>query len=383
MFLLAVFTWPAAAQEVQKEDTMDRIELCRKNYTALFGGEALTGTGTDPELMDILQKYIFGEVFAVGDLDLKTRELITCTVLSVMQTLPQLKAHAAAALTVGVTPVELREAVYQCAPFVGFPKTLNAVSVVNEVFRERGISLPLEAQGTVTEADRYRRGATIQHRLYGDKAGQKTTYVPGGVGGDVARLLTGFCFGDFYTRQGLDLKTRELLVFCMLTTLEADGLLRSHVSGNLELGNTPEILAAAVIQCMPYIGLPPAAKALDALKSADQLPKPVQASPSRDNKVRLSRITVDPERLAEYNVYLEEEIEASMRLEPGVLALYAVADKERPNEITILEIYADEAAYQTHIATPHFRKYKQGTLDMVQSLSLVDTRPLIPGLKIK
>ena len=134
---------------------------------------------------------------------------------------------------------------------------------------------------------------------------------------------------------------------------------------------------------MSYIGLPPAAKALDALKSADQLPKPVQASPSRDNKVRLSRITVDPERLAEYNVYLEEEIEASMRLEPGVLTLYAVADKERPNEITILEIYADEAAYQTHIATPHFRKYKQGTLDMVQSLSLVDTRPLIPGLKIK
>ena len=140
MFLLAVFTWPAVAQEVQKEDTMDRIELCRKNYTALFGGDALTGTGTDPELMDILQKYIFGEVFAVGDLDLKTRELITCTVLSVMQTLPQLKAHAAAALTAGVTPVELREAVYQCAPFVGFPKTLNAVSVVNEVFRERGIS---------------------------------------------------------------------------------------------------------------------------------------------------------------------------------------------------------------------------------------------------
>ena len=74
MFLLAVFTWPAVAQEVQKEDTMDRIELCRKNYTALFGGDALTGTGTDPELMDILQKYIFGEVFAVGDLDLKTRE---------------------------------------------------------------------------------------------------------------------------------------------------------------------------------------------------------------------------------------------------------------------------------------------------------------------
>ena len=66
--------------------------------------------------MDILQKFIFGEVFTVGNLDNKQRELITCTVLSVMQTLPQLKSHAAAALNVGVTPVELREAIYQCAP---------------------------------------------------------------------------------------------------------------------------------------------------------------------------------------------------------------------------------------------------------------------------
>ena len=111
--------------------------------------------------------------------------------------------------------------------------------------------------------------------------------------------------------------------------------------------------------------------------------RPVEPSAAENNMVRLSRIIIDPERLEEYNAYLKEEIEVSMRLEPGVLTLYAVADKERPNEITILEIYADEAAYQTHIGTPHFRKYKQGTLDMVQSLSLVDTRPLIPGLKIK
>lgn len=257
MFLLAVFTWPAAAQEVQKEDTMDRIELCRKNYTALFGGEALTGTGTDPELMDILQKYIFGEVFRCGRS--RPEDPRTDYLYGAFGDADPAPAQSPCSSSShgGCHARRTREAVYQCAPFVGFPKTLNAVSVVNEVFRERGISLPLEAQGTVTEADRYRRGATIQHRLYGDEAGQKTTYVPGGVGGDVARLLTGFCFGDFYTRQGLDLKTRELLVFCMLTTLEADGLLRSHVSGNLELGNTPEILAAAVIQCMPYIGCHP------------------------------------------------------------------------------------------------------------------------------
>ena len=102
-----------------------------------------------------------------------------------------------------------------------------------------------------------------------------------------------------------------------------------------------------------------------------------------ENMVRLSKITVDRERLAEYNAYLKEEIEASMRLEPGVLLLYAMAEKDHPNEVTILEIYADETAYKSHIETPHFQKYKQGTLDMVKHLELIDTIPLIPGLKMK
>lgn len=101
------------------------------------------------------------------------------------------------------------------------------------------------------------------------------------------------------------------------------------------------------------------------------------------NKVRLSMITVDFTRLGEYNVFLKEEIEASMHLEPDVLTLYAVSEKDNPNKLVILEIYADEEAYQKHIKTPHFLKYKKGTLDMVQSLELIDATPLIPGLKIK
>ena len=81
----------------------------------------------------------------------------------------------------------------------------------------------------------------------------------------------------------------------------------------------------------------------------------VEPSAAENNMVRLSRIIIDPERLEEYNAYLKEEIEVSMRLEPGVLVLYAVAEKERPNHVTILEIYADEAAYKSHIATTHSR----------------------------
>ena len=82
------------AAAVQNEDkNMTRTDICKKNYKTLFGGEALTPTGDDPEMMAILQKYIFGEVFTVGDLDIKTRELLTVTSLAVQQTLPQLKAH--------------------------------------------------------------------------------------------------------------------------------------------------------------------------------------------------------------------------------------------------------------------------------------------------
>ena len=102
-----------------------------------------------------------------------------------------------------------------------------------------------------------------------------------------------------------------------------------------------------------------------------------------NNLVRLSKIIVDPAQLDIYNTYLKEEIEASMLLEPGVLVLYATAEKKHPNKITILEIYANQEAYKSHIQTPHFQKYKQGTLKMVQDLELVDSNPLIPGLKIK
>lgn len=99
--------------------------------------------------------------------------------------------------------------------------------------------------------------------------------------------------------------------------------------------------------------------------------------------VRLSKITVDPGSMDEYNTLLKEEIETSMRLEPDVLALYATAEKDAPHKLTILEIYAGPAAYRSHLQTPHFRKYKQATLQMVKELELVDVKPLIPGMKIK
>ena len=126
---------------------MTRSDICKKNYEKLFNSDWNPNVGSDPEMMAILQKYIFGEVFTVGNLDMKMREMLTVTSLAVQQTLPQLKAHINAALNVGVTPLEVRESLYQCAPFIGFPKTLNAIGVMNEVFKERVLKPLLKWQG--------------------------------------------------------------------------------------------------------------------------------------------------------------------------------------------------------------------------------------------
>ena len=195
---------------------------------------------------------------------------------------------------------------------------------------------------------------------------------------DVARMLTDYFFGDIYTRGALDIGTRELLGYCILAAIGADSQLQSHYHGNIKAGNSPETVAAAIVQCLPYIGFPAAIKALKTIRQ-----EYTKTAAAGAKLVRLSKIVVDPARIDEYNAMLKEEIETSVAVEPGVLTLYAMAEKDAPNKIAILEIYADRDAYESHLKTPHFIKYKQGTLDMVKDLQLIDTNPLIPDMKIK
>lgn len=99
--------------------------------------------------------------------------------------------------------------------------------------------------------------------------------------------------------------------------------------------------------------------------------------------VRLAKLVIDSTQLDNYKALLKEGIETAVKVEPGVLTLYAVAEKSNPTHFTILEIYANEDAYKAHLLTPHFIKYKTGTKEMVKSLELVETVPLVPGMKIK
>lgn len=184
--------------------------------------------------------------------------------------MPQLGAHVGAALTIGVEPVAIREAVYQCAPFIGFPRTLNAIGTMNEVLRARGIALPLPAQGTTTEADRFARGQAAMAPLYGDGIRAAHQGLPEALRDAMPDFLVAHCFGDFYTRGGLTLAQRELLLLCLLAALgDVVPQLQAHGAGAMKAGNSRERLIAALIHSFPYIGLP---RALNAIRVLTQLP---------------------------------------------------------------------------------------------------------------
>jgi len=233
----------------------------------LFGA-APTSSPTDPELYEMLQNQIFDETFATGVLEDSDRELITVAVLAAMQTLPQLKAHTAAALNAGNQPLTVREAIYGCAPFIGYPKTLNAVAAFDEVLAGRGISLPLAEAQTVPYDARLKRGSDIQQPLYGDEIAVRLKGLPAPFDRFVAAQLTRACFGDYYTRQGLTLAQREMLAVCVLAALNAQGPIKAHLAGARRAGVTDRQLAAALVQALPYIGFPYALAALGQMAEA-------------------------------------------------------------------------------------------------------------------
>jgi 4-carboxymuconolactone decarboxylase len=252
-----------------KNERKSRIKRANETYEKLFQQAPSVSGSDDPELMTILQRFIFGEVFYTGNLSDTTRELITITVLAVNQTLPQLKAHTAAGLNIGVKPLQIREVVYQLALFIGYPKVLNALDTINSVFKSRGIKLPLENAATVQEDERFEKGKEQQYPLYGDRMKEAMKDLPAPFGETIPRMLTESGFGDFYTRNGLDIKTRELIIFCALATLGGtERQMASHAAGNLKVGNSKETLISAMLQCYPYIGFPRVSNAISIIKDA-------------------------------------------------------------------------------------------------------------------
>lgn len=167
------------------------------------------------------------------------------------------------ALDGGVTPVMIKEIVYQSAAYLGCGRMLPFLSRTNEIFSEKGIELPLPAQATTTLENRLEKGVEAQAEIFGEHMKEALK------AGHINRWLAANCFGDYYTRKGLTLAERELITFCFLAAQGGcEPQLTAHAKGNMNMGNDKDFLLSVVSQCLPYIGYPRSLNAIACVNKA-------------------------------------------------------------------------------------------------------------------
>lgn len=214
---------------------------------------------TDPEFMERFDAFAFQEVVNEPgqQLDDETRFMAILATLIGCQGMEEYKVMLPLALEQALTPIMVKEIVYQAVDYLGMGRVYPFLIATNEVMIEKGIKLPLEGQATTTMENRLEKGSQAQMDIFGE--GMKDFWK----GGHINRWLTANCFGDYYTRTGLDLKQREMITFCFLVAQGGcESQLTSHAVGNINLGNNKQFLIKVVSQCLPYIGYPRSLNAL-------------------------------------------------------------------------------------------------------------------------
>lgn len=217
----------------------------------------------DPEFHEIFENFAYDEVYQHSNLDEKGSVLVTLASLIACQSPKAFKKILLSAINKYITPEEVKELLYQSVPYVGFGRAHNFFGVVIKVFDKKGIEMPLENRSNTNAEDRYQKGREIQDRYFGVEMIQAMNdNAPEGQK-HFNTFLEGYCFGDFYTRDGLNDQQRELITFTFIATLGGcENQLRGHTQGNLSVGNDKEKLVSAVTVMLPYIGFPRSLNAL-------------------------------------------------------------------------------------------------------------------------
>ena len=244
-------------------------KTARKNHEALLPDHKSTLKNTDPELIEIFDNFAFDEVLSYGNLDTRTRLMIILGSLIASQTLSEYKVMLGGALNVGVTLIEIKEIVYQAVPYLGIAKVFDFIHATNEVLEGHEIQLPLEGQSTTSPDTRFEKGLAVQKSIFNEMIDTMYRESPTNQI-HIQRYLSANCFGDYYTRKGLDTKTRELLTFAILISLGgAEPQIKAHIRGNLNIGNDKQTLLSVITQLLPYIGYPRALNALRCLNDVE------------------------------------------------------------------------------------------------------------------
>ncbi len=220
----------------------------------------------DPEFHEIFKNFAYDEVLKYSTLTEKETVLVTLASLIACQSPKAFKKILLSALNKYITPEEIKELLYQSVPYVGFGRAHNFFGVVIKVFDKKGIELPLENRSNTTSENRHQKGREIQEKYFGsenikamnDNAPENQKHFN--------TFLEGYCFGDFYTRDGLTDQERELITFVFIATLGGcENQLRGHTQGNFSVGNDKEKLISAITVALPYIGFPRSLNALSIL----------------------------------------------------------------------------------------------------------------------
>ena len=222
---------------------------------------------TDPEYAEILERFMRDEAINGDEVRLPAKSHYLAVLAALMgcggteayrELLPE-------ALESGLSPVAVKEVVYQATDYLGYGRVLPFLRVTNEVLIAGGVSLPLAGQATVTQENRLEQGIQAQAEIFGERMRQAWQ------AGTVNRWLAENCFGDYYTRRGLSLPERELITFCFLAAQGGcEPQLTAHAKGNMAIGNDAEFLTRVVLNCLPYIGYPRSLNALACVKKAGE-----------------------------------------------------------------------------------------------------------------
>lgn len=269
-----IFTAPGTALAEDGSELKDRAAAAKAKMTELFGPDYQPALAdTDPEFAAMRDNLIYGELFYQGTLTDKMRILVNLCGLTAGGYYEQIADYARAGLNLKVEPSAMKESVIQTAPYSGIYRAQKTLSILNEVFTEAGIKLPLEPQAVTDEGSRFAEGQATQLKMYGERMQQMWDSTPEGQRYLQVGHLSAYCFGDVFTRGGLTAAERELLLWSAILTIGgADAQVRSHAVGNINVGNTKQNLVDVIALLMPQNGFPRSLTALAIVNQA--VPEP-------------------------------------------------------------------------------------------------------------
>ena len=260
---------------------MSITDAAKQYHERMFPGYESDFLRTDPEFIERFDNFAFDEVVNSDDLDDRTRMMAILATLLGCQGIDEFRAMVPAALNFGVTPVEVKEIVYQAVAYLGIGRVFPFLKAVNEILTDRGVSLPLPPQAQTTMETRLAAGEQAMVDIVGESMRGFAQSGPE-ESRHINKWLADNCFGDYYTRSGLDYGMREMITFCFLAAQGGcEPQLTSHAKNNMNVGNDKEFLIKIISQCLPFIGYP---RSLNALRCVNTAAESMEANKKETEK---------------------------------------------------------------------------------------------------